>query len=768
MEQITLISDLAKVTICAGTVAILFYYIRLPLMLGYLISGLVVGPHLFSWGSVLNQEIIKDLSELGVIFLMFYIGLEFDLKKLQKMFGPSLLAVLLQCISMLFLGMMAFPLLGAGWTQMDGIFLGGLLAISSSMITIAILRNQQGLKSNYAQFTIGMLILEDIIAILMLVILTGMAVTGHFAWTALWKGTFFVGLFVVFVFIIGRLLAPYLVKVLTKIGNIEVLTVVVVGVVLGIGELAIHFEFSVALGAFLAGAILSQSSLSASIEKTTEPLRHLFSAIFFVTVGMLIEPQMLLSYWKPILCLTFLVVVIKTFTCWLGLFLAGTRSQTSFRAALCKSQIGEFSFIIAALGQSLGVTHAGLMPIAVGISLGTIVVVPLISMKTDAVYDYLMQRTPEPFFELGKFYHNILSAAQSHLSKSALLQLVRRPILQLFCYFSILIGIILIGARGADFLDDSIAESAYASFWYIGFWLVTALLCLPFLIAVIRNIDACLMLVADAALKGSSRQRLPGRMRNLFNFIVISVVLVVFSGFFLSTSAHYFPSGVALLIFVVLLIGIAFFFWRHIIRINSRLEHLFMESFNQRSLSHEEKRRKTLQQITQKYPWPVNVHEAIIERKSIACGKRIKDLNLREQTGASIIGLSRNYYTHYDPAPDTPLFPDDHLILLGDEIQNKKAEKLLRTQYKEEDAPSVHRAFKIEQICLGSQSALVGETLAGADFRRKFSLNVIGIQRGETRITAPKAEEILQSDDVLLVVGGPAAIKRFEQEVASN
>ncbi|OHE73962.1 MAG: hypothetical protein A2Y14_02575 [Verrucomicrobia bacterium GWF2_51_19] len=758
METASVIRDLSIVLATAGIVAIAFSFLRLPVMLGYIFSGLVIGPNISNGIVIQNEATIRQLSELGVIFLMFYIGLEFDLRKLRSLMGPSLLSVVLQSICMCFLGLFIAPLLG--WSGLNGFFLGGLLAISSTMITIPILRDSNALQSNYAQWTIGILILEDIVAILLLVVLAGVAVTGRFAWDDVVQVTFFVGIFVVMVFFIGRLLAPWMVRVLDKIGKVDILTIAVIGFVLGIGQLA--QQFSLALGAFLAGSILSQTLLAEKIEAVTEPFRNVFSAVFFVTVGMLIQPNLLIAYWKIILLLTALVVIGKIVTCWLGLFLSGQQSKTAFLASVSKAQIGEFSFVIATLGQSFGVTDSGLMAVAVGVSLGTITVVTLLTPFADPIFESFAKRTPKAMQLWGAHYHKFLEILQIRLTKWSLLKLIYKPLGQILVYFFLLNGIVWL----ASFFTRTISASPICTGHTLAMkstlWVVAAVISLPFLTGVICNINVILMIFTEFAFPATS-VLMRGRVRNWLHSMVLIVAILSFGLIFLSAAAAHLPSGIALTFLLLLTLCLAFIFWKSFIRLNSRIEYLFLKSFSTQTINEElQRRQKALEHLASRRPWDVSTATLHIPKHSFAVGKRILDLDLRKQTGATIIGIARNRYIHYEPSPETPLFPDDKLIVLGDKKQIECAEAFL-SQEAEQAAPEGSYSFDFAQVCLSVNSPLKNETLAGARIRQQFGVNVVGIQRGPERITTLRPEFILKANDVLLVVGSTHALKAFQE-----
>ena len=767
-ETSTLIKDLAILIVAAGVVTLIFHLLRLPLLIGYLVAGFLVGPHfpLFGAGFIENSHIINQLSELGVVFLMFYMGMEFDLRKLKVVFTPAVVAVGLQSIMALFLGLMTAPFMG--WSQMDGLFLGGLLAISSSMVTIEVLRSQGNLKRNYAQLAIGFLILEDILAVLLLVILTGVGVTGRFNWVELWQVSFLVGVFVVVIYFVGKLLARQLLRLLEIVGSVELITLAMVGLVLGVGELAVQFHFEIALGAFLAGSLVSQSSLIPEIKRSTEPFRHLFTAVFFATVGMLVNLQLLLERWLPIVVVSFFVIVGKGIACWFGVFLTGKSSRMGFRASVSKAQIGEFSFIIVALGQKLGVTDPGLTAFAVGVALVTILISPIISGKADFLYEFFEKRMPTAFTQMGRFYHNLLEIVSRRFNKIMLFKLIQRPLLQVLAYFFLFNGVILLSSLLARKVEGIAALSPYLLWIQIGIWLLGALLCLPFLIAIIRHIDVMILLLSEAIFS-SDREALSyvkRRMRNIFHTVCFGFVSIGFSIFYLAAAAQYFPSGVVLGAFVVSVVGVGIFFWRRIVHLNSRLEFLFIETFNQQQHSEEEKRKEeVLRKISEKYPWPVSVMEVTVEDKSMVAWKKISEINLRNQTGVSIIGISRGSHTLYDPSPEIPLFPGDHIVFLGTKEQNEKAKVVLSKRGSEVAPLQPSQGLEISQIYLERDCSIVGESLAGADLRKDYGINVVGIQRGEEQITTPASEEILQAEDILLVTGFANKIEKFREKM---
>ncbi|MGJ3242307.1 MAG: cation:proton antiporter [Opitutales bacterium] len=759
----SLIHDLGIVAVVAIVVTLLFFQLRLPVILGYILSGLLVGPYLLPGSPIRDMATVEALGELGVIFLMFAIGIEFDLKRLRSQLGGVLLAVVFQTFLMMFLGLQAATILNL--SRIDGIFFGAILSISSSMVTIGVFRARDELKLTRAQLAVGILILEDILAILLLVVLTGVAVEGRMEFGMVWLTTLGVGVFVVCVYVLGRVLMPKLLNLVATHANPELTTLFSVSLVLGVGVLASNFDFSVALGAFLAGALLTESRLLHQIEHATEPLRNLFGAVFFVSVGMKLDPAALMADWSIILILSVLVIGLKIGSCWLGLFMAGQNPGSSFRAAMGKAQIGEFGFVIAGLGFSLGVLDQRIMTLTAGIAAVTICVTPLWAAQSTRIYAVLADCMPRFLVVFGDFYRNLTTSASERLGKSVLFRMIQRPLLQMVTYLLLVGGILVVASLVATWLQQKpelVGREWLAS---LGVWSLAALAILPFGIAVIRNVNAVVMLLAEVALPDATRRQLfQGRVGNFVNFGVTLLVVLVVAGLFLSAASAFFPSGIMLTIFVALVLVAGILTWRRMIRINNRIEVMFMESFNQQAQSEAEQRREAaMQTILKEYPWEIKVNNFEIEEGMVGAGKRIMDLKLRQKTGASIVALSRGKYIHYDPGPDVPLFPGDRLFLFGADEQIQAARGLIGATDPTGAEDTESMQFNLQPILVGEGSPLAENTLSGLRMRRRFGVSVLGIQRGDERISVPPPDEVIKSGDVLYVVGNPDAVKKLQQ-----
>ncbi len=761
MHTIGLINDLTVVLICASLVSLLFTQLKWPVFLGYIVSGLLVGPNLFPFSPVSDLHNIEQLSQLGIIFLMFHIGMEFDLKKMRQVLLPALLAVGIQTATFIFIGLQTAPLFGQG--SLFGIFLGCLLAISSSMVTVSILHDLKCMKQPHAQIAIAILIFEDILAITMLVVLSGIAVSNTISISTITKVTFFILVFVAVVFFLGKLLASKAINFLADQKNEELITLTAVAFVLGISLLTVKFQFSEALGAFLAGSILAQSRLITKIKHAVEPLRNVFTSIFFVSIGILVQPALILQEWYIIFGMSVLVILIKIITVWLGLVLGGITPATGFRTSVVKSQIGEFSFIIVALAIQLQVADKSFMTIAVGISVLTSIMSQLLSTKVDRILQRISPSLPDVLVNLHHYHQSMVEGLQLRLRRNEFLHLIRTPLLHLLFHILFISGLIISSYFLVMALNDFEPLQKYTTWVSAGIWLITAAALLPFGSATIKNIHLLVVMSTEAAFFNTGIFRnVEGRFRTLLHNVISAAVIIAMAGFYFSMAASYMPKGTALAAFIVVTTVAFIFFWGRIILLNKHIETMFIKSFERQLSKEEAERKKEMNKIAEKYEWPVSISEVEIDSASYACGKKIRNLNIRSISGATIIGISRNDVIQYDPGADTMLFPQDHVFLFGDQEQTEQAASLLLQQQHETAAPS-ELTIEIERIYINQDSDLNEATLAGANLRQRYGLTVLGVQRGEKRITSPRPDFIIKPGDILFVIGNVASISELQK-----
>lgn len=765
MEKATLIRDFAILLGSAGIAGVVFHLLRLPLLLGYILSGLIIGPHLWFSSYISNYDALHQLGELGVIFLMFYVGLEFNLEKLRKAIGPSIVAVVLQVVFMTTIGILLAKFLG--WSGLNGLFLGSLMSISSTMVTIPLLKDLKLFDTHPAQLSMGILILEDLVTIIILIVLSSMASTGTLDWGALVRTGFFVGAFVSMTFVIGRLMGSKMAVLLNKFSSAELIAVVASGFVLVFGELSNKVNFSIELGAFLAGSVLSQSVIAHQVEKITEPLRDVFCAMFFVSIGMMIEPGAILNHWGTILVVSVISLCAQVTLCTVGLMLSGENSKDAFRGGLYKAQIGEFSFIIASLGLSLGVVEKSLMSIAVGMAVCTIIGCSITTKNADRLYNFFGRLMPKALVNFAEFYYKLIHVAKMELNKNRVWKECKIHLGKIVIYFLLLVGMMVLSSYVSWTILTSDIKWIDKSekWWILGVWCCSAFIIAPTFIGVLKNIDAIISKVMDSTLSDiDAISQSSGATTKLVKHVVVSVVTLVFGMIFIALSSQFFPKGYALSAFLILSGIQLLFFRKRLADSNVRMERLFQETFiAEVHEKDEEFRNVMLQKIKEKYPWNILIKNYTLPKTSLYVGSRISDVKIRQRTGTTIVAISRGGYTSYSPMPDTVLFPEDKMLLLGEQEQLDNAIKILDEEDPDAVTENQRVEFAIDNYCITAANPMIGKTIAETGIRSKYGVNIIGIQRNMQKIVTPKASMILEKGDVLLLTGPRQAINNLQE-----
>jgi CPA2 family monovalent cation:H+ antiporter-2 len=389
----TFLQDLAVIMLVAGVITVIFHRLRQPVVLGYILAGVILGPHTPPMVLIGDKHTVEMLAELGMIFLLFALGLEFNLSKLKKVGSTAIVAATAEILLMLWVGYeigRAFD-----WSSMDSLFLGSMLAMSSSTIIIKAVGDLGMKREKFTQLMFGILIVEDILAIAIMALLSGIALTGSMEVGNVVGTLSKLGIFLVVALISGLLLVPRLLSYIARFNSKETLLVAVLGIFFGFSLLVTKLGYSMALGAFVIGAIMAEAKELRLIERLIEPLRDMFSAVFFVAIGMLVDPRVIVEYALPIAVITVAVVVFKVISCAAGTFATGHDARTSMRTGMGLAQIGEFSFIIASLGLSLKVTSDFLYPIAVAVSAITTLLTPYLIRSSDGVVTVLGRVLPQ-------------------------------------------------------------------------------------------------------------------------------------------------------------------------------------------------------------------------------------------------------------------------------------------------------------------------------------------------------------------------------------
>ncbi|MGA0585685.1 cation:proton antiporter [Dyella sp. KRB-257] len=570
MHEIGFIRDLAIVMIVAGATTILFHRLRQPVLLGYILAGVLIGPHT-PGVLVADPRAINDISNLGVVLLMFTLGLEFSIRKLREVGIGVLVVAVAEVGVMLWIG---YGLGEAfGWTGRDALFLGGIMALSSTMVATRTL-SESGLRAlPFARLVVGLLVAEDMLTIVILTLLTAVAIGGSVEASTAFTLIGHLGLFVVAGMIVGLLLVPRLVDYVAGFGRDEMLLVSTLGLCFGASLLAAWMGFSVALGAFLVGAVVAEARSSEKVMQLIEPLRDMFAALFFVAIGLKIDPAMLLQYAVPALAIAAVVMIGKTVICSLGMFAIGHDPRTAVRAGMSMAQIGEFSFVIATLGLSLGAVSDFIYPVAVAVSVLCMALSPYLVRSADGLVNGMRRIAPSPVRLLVTSYSGWLENLRPVNENAAIAAMLRRLLTHIAINVMLVVTLFVIGAylnahNWTWFSMLGLTRDAR----HTVIWAAALFLSLPLLIAVYRKAEALGMLLAELGIResyaGAYTHTIRGVLARLIPLATL-FALAVLVGALGSTILP--PRGVALSLAAAGVL-VAVVLWRGLVRVHARLQ----------------------------------------------------------------------------------------------------------------------------------------------------------------------------------------------------
>jgi CPA2 family monovalent cation:H+ antiporter-2 len=757
MVELTFLRDLAIVMAISAATTVLFHLLRQPVVLGYIVAGVIIGPHTPPFSYVTDLHSIHTLAELGVLLLLFSIGLEFDLRKLSRVGGVAFLAAILEILLMVWLGYSAGRLLG--WGKMNSLFLGALLSISSTTIIVQVLMETGQLRELFAQIILGILIVEDIVAIIILVILSSLATAGTVTFVEVGWALLRVSGFMVAALLLGYLVIPRLITFVAGFNRTEMLTITVLGLAFGLAVLGAYFGFSIALGAFLMGAIMAESETVNQIVERVGPIREMFTAVFFVATGMLLDPKILADLWGVVLFITMITVVGKIISCAFGTFLAGY-GQVALPVGLGMAQIGEFSFIIANLGRTSGVTGPELYPIAVIVSSVTTFLTPYLLRSAPVVTALFGRFSPRPLVTFATFYTAWLSRLTDRTSGS---RTVRSLSLRLIFYLALTVALFVATWSGVRTLVEKLPVIVGRQTELLQ-WGIAALVVLPLLFIIGRTLETLTQEVMASLLRQSkaANARQAGLVRNSLRFIFAWIAAL----FVLAAGTPVLPPLAPLVIVVCGLLAATFFFWESLVRFHTRIEGLLTslgsaasDTEQRTNTSQWQGRLEVTRLLSDQYGPEVQTEDFVVPFHSTALNQTIQTLGLRTLTGASIIAIYRDPDQILVPRTDTVILPGDVLLLLGDREQLEAALHQLTQLCKQKTVPTATRP-QIATAVIAAESPLSGLTLAETGFRDELGVLVVGVRRGEEQITNPGPGFRVQPDDILYLWGPPEQIEQ--------
>lgn len=663
MHSVAFLQDLAVVMIVAGLVTVVFHRFKQPVVLGYILAGVIIGPHTPPYALIHDEAAIKTLSDLGVILLMFSLGLEFSLRKLTRVGVPALIAALLEILVLFWVGYEIGRFFA--WPLLDCVFLGAMLSMSSTTVIIKVLSELGKMKERFAQLIFGILIIEDILGIAMIALLSGIAMTGQLSAGDVGLTLGKLAVFLAVTLVAGLLAVPRLLSYVARFKSNEMLIITVLGLCFGVSLLAAKLGYSVALGAFVIGAVIAEARELHRVETLLEPVRDMFSAIFFVAIGLLIDPRMLLTHWQPVLVITVAVVVGKVLTCSFGAFVGGNDTRTSLRVGMGLAQIGEFSFIIAALGLSLKVTSDFLYPIAVAVSAITTLLTPYLIRSADGAVTCFDRCAPPSLVNTLALYTNwVGQLGQRHPSVAT--KLIRQWVAQMGLNVALITAVFIaaafFGRQPPAWLDQWIRDDDWLK---AGLWLAAAVLSLPMFIATSRKLQALGLLVAELKVKTDAAGERTSAIRSVVGQVIPLVGTVILGLYVIILSSALLPTFTMLLVLLLVVGMISWLLRRFFIRVYSQAQVALQDTFAQPPAPRPQAAPAALQTLLRE----ASMEKITLAAGAPAAGKLIGELELRSRTGASIVGIERKGANLVNPGADEELLPGDQVLLLGTRAQ---------------------------------------------------------------------------------------------------
>ncbi len=730
-----LITDLALILGSAAIMTLVFKMLRQPLVLGYIIAGILVSPN-FTWlPSIVETDNVTVWAEIGVIFLLFSLGLEFSFRKLAQVGGSASVSAFVEAIGMSALGYACGKLLG--WSTMDSIYLGAALAVSSTTIIIKAVEELGLKKKKFATLVFGILIVEDLITIAILVLLTTLSVSQQFVGSEMLLSVLKLIFFLILWFVAGIFFIPTILKKARNLMSDETLLIVSISMCLLMVYLAAKVGFSPALGAFVMGSLLAETTKAERIEHLVKPVKDLFGAIFFVSVGMLIDLRSLGDYILPILLITVICIIGKILTTGLGAYISGNSLKVSLQTGMSLAQIGEFSFIIAALGVTLGATSNFLYPIIVAVSGITTFTTPYLIKAGAPFYEWLDKRLPEKW---RKSLNRYSSEATTITAASDFQQVLKSYLINVVL-FSVLVGAIVF--LSSNYVKPWVAANTDYAFGGITAAVLTLLFMAPFLWGlVVRNERN------ESFVKIYAQQQYRGPillMRGVKLSLALFSIIFLLSRFFSLTIAFY---------AAIVMITLFFAFRKKIQALYDQLESRFIANLNDREL--QEEIRLLEQQASKRNvalaPWDAHMTTFEVDPEVSIIGKTLEELRWRELIGVNVAMIKRGLLTITTPQKYDRIYPGDKLFIICTDQQEKKMNAILRPDKKLVESQK-DAQVELDKFTIEHDSTFINKSIRESGIRTSTNGLVVGIERGGQRILNPESTMVFEEGDVVWIVG---------------
>jgi len=744
----TFVNDLALILIVAGVVTIVFKKLKQPLVLGYVVAGFIVSPHMPYTMSVIDNSSIQMWANIGVMFLLFSLGLDFSFKKIMKMGLSPVITTCTIIFCMMSLGIVVGHLFG--WKRMDCIFLGGMLAMSSTTIIYKAFTDMGLRQQQFAAPVMSVLILEDVLAIVMMVLLSAIAHGSSPDGGLMLESVLKIGFFLVLWFVVGIFIVPLFLRSMRKLINDETLLIVSLGLCCLMAVLSSKVGFSSAFGAFVMGSILAETIEADKIIRVTTPVKDLFGAIFFVSVGMLVDLQILIEYAIPIAVLVMVILVGQAVFGSFAFLLGGQSLKSAMRCGFSMAQIGEFSFIIASLGLSLGVTGKFLYPVVVAVSVITTFLTPYMIRLSVPCYNKVEKRLPNSWVEaLNNF--SLVGEQGGHTDWKDYLMQITRNIL-IYSILSIAV-IALMFSFFLPFIQGLLSTMPAVANGLCG--LLTILFISPFMRAMVMKKNHS---EEFRALWQSNRVNRPLLVASILVRVIIAVGFV----FYICNALTQFTN--ALLISIAIVLVLLMILSQTLKKQSMKIERVFTENLRSKEIQAQVLGKRKPLFEGHLLARDVHIGEFELPSNTSWAGKTLAELRLGNRFGVHVGSILRGRRRINIPGGSDELFPFDRLRVIGNDEQLKSFGNSVEAETLPDDPDIEKRETLLQRFVIAEQSLFVGKTMAETAMRDRFGCMVVGLEGDDESLVTVKSTYRFQVGDIVWLVGEAQALKSFEDD----
>lgn len=744
-----LIEDLALILVVAGIVTLVFKKLKQPLVLGYIVAGFLVSPHMPYIMSVVDKGDIHTWADIGVMFLLFSLGLDFSFKKILKMGMAPVIAALTIIFSMMTLGILVGH--SFGWNRMDCIFLGGMLAMSSTTIIYKAFDDLGLRQQRFASLVMSVLILEDVLAIVMMVMLSAIASGNNPDGGEMLGSILKIGFFLVLWFVVGIFLIPLFFRKTRKLMNSETMVIVALGLCCLMAVLSTKVGFSSAFGAFVMGSIIAETVEADKIIKLVEPVKNLFGAIFFVSVGMLVEPKVLVDYAIPILVLVLTILLGQGIFGTAGFMLSGQSLKNAMRCGFSMAQIGEFAFIIASLGLSLGVIGKFLYPVVVAVSVITTFLTPYMIRFAEPCYNHIEKHLPKKW--VRRMNHVGNAHQNSTEEENAWKVLLRKMLINTAIYGILSTAVVTLMLTFVLPLCRNM----------LGHWpgnavcgLLTVLMISPFLRSmVMKNVHS-----------DEFRQLWTESLLNRLPLIFTMIVRVVIAAMFIFYIVNYLTRfKEALMITIAGVALVAMVLSRRLKHRSIKLERLFIKNLRSREIAEQVNGERRPLFEGRLLDRDIHIGDFDIPEDSTWIGRTLKDLQFRNRFGVHVSSILRGSLRINIPNGRQIIFPGDRISVIGSDEQLKNFSQAIANELIPEDPEIEKREMKLRKFILSDGTPFIGKTLAESGIRDRYGCMVVGVEEGQENLTLVDPQRKFEKGDIIWLVGEEADLEKVRQQI---